>query len=205
MDRFTARRRLLRGSLSAPLVLTVAASPAALAARGSWEACLLRAGQDPAQADPIIPIPGKSHDTWLRLRVPLYRGNLKLPNEERLADQSAELDAKNAVEKEPLKGSPPAGGGAQGGGSEDKEKEFYLLKERYYPLEPTAEACDQGGYPEADFQNIKPADAEVQLLVYVDETGRVVAVGPCAPATGGEGFPVSASCWASFGGMQGVG
>jgi hypothetical protein len=48
MDRLSARRKLLRGSLSAPLVLTVA-SPAALA-RSSFLACITR-GDNP-QGDP---------------------------------------------------------------------------------------------------------------------------------------------------------
>jgi len=209
MDRFTARRRLLRGSLSAPLVLTVASSPAAAAARGSWEACLLRAGRDPAQAEPFIP--GDAHDTWLRLRVPLYKGKLKPPEGEgkALSVQGAEQPAVNSsgqvvgedlakgrqpVEKDPTKGDPP------GGGSDDKD--FYRLEDRYYPLEPTPDECDRGGYAEDEFQNLKEVNkGEIQLLVYVDETGTVVAYGPC-PSSGQEGFPVSASCWASFGGMQ---
>lgn len=50
MDRFTGRRKLLRGSLSAPVVLTVA-SPGALA-QTSFTACIARgAGATP---DPYV-------------------------------------------------------------------------------------------------------------------------------------------------------
>jgi hypothetical protein len=48
MDRFTARRKLLRGSLSAPVVLTVA-SPSALA-QTSFLACITRGGVQTASA-----------------------------------------------------------------------------------------------------------------------------------------------------------
>lgn len=54
MDRFSARRKLLRGSLSAPLVLTVA-SPSALA-RSSFLACIAR-GDDPQGVGPFAPAP----------------------------------------------------------------------------------------------------------------------------------------------------
>jgi hypothetical protein len=54
MDRFSARRKLLRGSLSAPLVLTVA-SPSALA-RSSFLACITR-GDNPEGEGPYAPSP----------------------------------------------------------------------------------------------------------------------------------------------------
>lgn len=52
MDHLSARRKLLRGSLSAPLVLTVA-SPSALA-RSSFLACITR-GDNPQGVGPFAP------------------------------------------------------------------------------------------------------------------------------------------------------
>lgn len=69
MDRFTARRRLLRGSLSAPLVLTVA-SPAALAqANTSFAACLARA--DGIEGE--VYVGPDSMDNLVRQEVKVYK------------------------------------------------------------------------------------------------------------------------------------
>lgn len=62
-----ARRQLIRGSLSAPLVLTVA-SPSALAAT-SLHACIAR-GEQPAASQAFVP----SHDGWYRTHVAIYEG-----------------------------------------------------------------------------------------------------------------------------------
>ena len=52
MDRFTARRKLLRGSLAAPLVLTVA-SPSVLA-QTTFTSCLANGGDPLTPADRIV-------------------------------------------------------------------------------------------------------------------------------------------------------
>lgn len=224
MDRFTARRKLLRGSLSAPLVLTVASSPAAAAARGSWEACLLRAGENPREALPWIA--GDQMDHWLRLRVPLYKGTLDKKDAASTSVEGVGQESAAAVPgqtggegsttgprrvgwtNQPSSKDAEPNSGLNSTTEKDEtvepaengDKDYYLLDDRYYPVEPDEQGC--GGYQEDDFQNIKPdKDKEIQLLVYVDDTGRVIGAGPCASAAG-EGFPVSGSCWASFGGMQ---
>lgn len=72
MDKFKPRRRLLQGSLAAPLVLTVA-SPSALAA-SSFQVCLDRAKEDRGTDWPAFV---KSRDDRYRLEVSIYRGKLK--------------------------------------------------------------------------------------------------------------------------------
>lgn len=167
MDRLTARRKLLRGSLSAPLVLTVA-SPAALA-RQSFEACLYRAssakvqiGYDAGEVPPFLPT--SQHDTWLRQQVPIYTGRLQ---------------------KEVSEG----------------DKDYYKKNDLFYKVR--SETCPAVGYATGDFQGNKAPDRATYdglALVYVNADGKIVGWGPC-PGTGQ--FPVSGSCWASFGGMQG--
>jgi len=161
MDRFAARRKILRGSLSAPLVLTVA-SPAALA-RQSFEACLYRASQQsPADAPAFIEV--TAHDTWLRKRVPVYEGKLK-------AASKKELFYKNA------------------------DGAFYKVN---------ADACSSGPYAatkDVFSQLPEPTGGAALALVHVNSKGDVVGWGTCV---GSGEFPVSTSCWASFGGMQQV-
>jgi hypothetical protein len=65
--RSQGRRKLLRGSLSAPLVLTVA-SPTALA-RTSFTACLNNSTQQPAPWNVFANEP----DRWFRLTTKVYR------------------------------------------------------------------------------------------------------------------------------------
>jgi hypothetical protein len=167
MDRFTARRKLLRGSLSAPLVLTVA-SPAALA-RQSFDACLHRASSEKAQigydAGEVPPFLINAHDTWLRQQIPLYSGRLQ---------------------KEVNEG----------------DKDYYKKGDLFYKV--NSETCPAVGYVADDFQGNKAPDRasyDGRALVFVNDRGDVVGWGPC-PGTGQ--FPVSGSCWASFGGMQGL-
>lgn len=227
MDKFTVRRRLLRGSLSAPLVLTVASSPAAAAARGSWEACLLRAGQDPKVADAWIP--ANAHDTWLRLSVPVYRGTVKSSSDELAAvggvdEQGATVAPVQAASTDPASGSrrgnrsdeKDTGGQRMKPAAEEpihaeqavaqtvSEQDFYLLDERYYPYDPNDKAVcgNPVGYAMNEVDIVSgDGGQKIQLLVYVDDTGQVVAAGPCA-SLDSQPFPVSGSCWASFGGMQ---
>jgi len=164
MDRFAVRRKILRGSLSAPLVLTVV-SPSALA-RQSFEACLYRAKESTESARAFIA--ANSHDTWLRKRVALYSA--------KLTDDST--------------GKPIL---------------FFKEGDRYYLKDPGG--CTRynlSGYSEGELFALKAEkDQNRQVyelaLVYVDLEGNVVNCGPC-PKSGA--FPVTTSCWASFGGMM---
>jgi hypothetical protein len=61
------RRAILQGSLAAPVVLTVA-SPAA-AQMTTLGRCLLR----DAEKDPLYLVDTKTYDTWLRIRVQVYK------------------------------------------------------------------------------------------------------------------------------------
>jgi len=67
MDRFTARRKLLRGSLSAPLVLTVTAAGAQV--RTTFGACLEQTANQtpPQQRLAEIGVGGSWGDTWYRV------------------------------------------------------------------------------------------------------------------------------------------
>lgn len=207
MDRFTARRKLLRGSLSAPLVLTVASSPAAAAARGSWEACLLRAGQDPEVADAWIP--ANAHDTWLRLSVPVYRGTVNSNSDELTAvggvdEQGATVAPGQAVSTDLASGAEESIQTEPAVAQTVSEQDFYLLEERYYPYDPndSAVCSNPVGYAMNEVDIVSgDGGQKIQLLVFVDDTGQVVAAGPCA-SLDSQPFPVSGSCWASFGGMQ---
>ena len=67
-----ARRKLLKGSLSAPLVLTVA-SPSALAAT-SFQACIARVADQPQPSTSLRLV--SAPDQWLRVEVSLYEGRL---------------------------------------------------------------------------------------------------------------------------------
>ena len=165
MDRFAARRKILRGSLAAPLVLTVA-SPAALA-RQSFEACLYRAKESNDKNAPAF-IAATAHDTWLRKRVALYSGKLN-------ADTSGQ------------------------------SKLFFEDGGVYYLRDPgSCTNYDLSGYSASAFSQLNPEKVKGNqvyelALVYVDLDGSVVNCGPC-PKQGA--FPVTTSCWASFGGMQ---
>jgi hypothetical protein len=64
MDKFTARRKILRGSLSAPVVLTVA-SPASLAAASTT--CLVNTPQTPLP-EPLFQ-PAGTDDGYLRKSI----------------------------------------------------------------------------------------------------------------------------------------
>jgi hypothetical protein len=166
MDRFAARRKLLRGSLSAPLVLTVA-SPAALA-RQSFEACLARAAD--AGATPDVFIAANQHDMWLRKPVKIYKGVL-------FTTGNGTTSVKKAT-------------------GNDQASLFYELMGqvgRYYPVD----SCVSGGYPA--HQNGPDFVEDQQTLVFVNDGGAIVGFGPCRP---NDGFPVTTSCWASFGGMM---
>jgi hypothetical protein len=72
MDTNPGRRKLLRGSLSAPMVLTVA-SPSALAAT-SFQACIARVEEVPQPSPTIAVI--STRDSWLRELVQIYDGRL---------------------------------------------------------------------------------------------------------------------------------
>lgn len=162
MDRLTARRKLLRGSLSAPLVLTVA-SPAALA-RQSFEACLSRAKL--SEENPAVF--NAANDKWLRKRVALYSGKLS-------SDTSG------------------------------KSLPLFRDGDRYFLKEPgTCVGYQFTGYLETAFSQLKPVEVNKQqvyelALVYVDLDGNIVNCGPCPNINA---FPVTTSCWASFGGMH---
>ena len=67
MDRLTVRRKLLQGSLSAPLVMTVTAAGANV--NTTFGACLDRAGA----ADPRIVDPGYSADMLYRVEVDITK------------------------------------------------------------------------------------------------------------------------------------
>jgi hypothetical protein len=68
------RRKLLRGSLAAPLVLTVA-SPSALAAT-SFQACIARVADQPQPTNAFVDV-GTTPDGWYRTEVSIYSGKLK--------------------------------------------------------------------------------------------------------------------------------
>ena len=68
-----ARRKLLRGSLAAPLVLTVA-SPSVLAA-SSFQACIARVADQPQPGTSLMIT--DLQDTWLRTPVSIYSGMLR--------------------------------------------------------------------------------------------------------------------------------
>ena len=165
MDRLTARRKLLRGTLSAPLVLTVA-SPAALA-RQSFEACLSRAKL--SEEDPAVFKAAAANDKWLRKRVALFSGKL----------------------------SDDPGG---------KSLPLFKDGDRYFLKEPqTCSSYSFTGYPAGSFKSapapVKERGEQVYelALVYVDVDGNIVNCGPCPNVNA---FPVTTSCWASFGGMH---
>ena len=67
MDKFTVRRKILRGSLSAPVILTVA-SPASLAAASTT--CLANTPQTPV---PVALQPAETDDGYLRKTIDVYR------------------------------------------------------------------------------------------------------------------------------------
>jgi hypothetical protein len=67
MDKFTVRRKILRGSLSAPVILTVA-SPGSLAAASTT--CLANTPQTPA---PAALKPFNTDDGYLRKTIQVYR------------------------------------------------------------------------------------------------------------------------------------
>jgi hypothetical protein len=152
MDRFAARRKLLRGSLSAPLVLTVA-SPAALAQQ-SFEACLHRAttagnaGVPPRNVDVFLP--SAQHDPWLRAKVKLYQGRLNGGNR---VQQSNNVN-------DPI---------------------FYEIvgKEgRFYPKATTCPSPGFGGYlPQG--QGPTNLNTQEQALVFVRNDGTIVGFGNC--------------------------
>jgi hypothetical protein len=159
MDRFTGRRKLIRGSLSAPLVLTVA-SPAALA-RQSFEACLDRASQQlPPKLEPF----STERDGFVRKTVDVYRGKLT-------KDGPEELFYKTQV-----------------------VRKDGVLVDRYARLE----GCGEKPHRAKEFVDGPHFDRKRYALVHVNEKGEVVHIGACP--TGQKGFPVTGSCWASFGG-----
>jgi hypothetical protein len=153
MDRFTGRRKLIRGSLSAPLVLTVA-SPAALA-RQSFEACLYRASQ---QSPENLPVFTPNKDGWVRMQLSFVKAKLEVHGR-------------------------------------DVEERFVIKKDGlYYKV---TDPCGLGYSTDQFKKNSIKADGKEWALVYVNESGAIVHVGPCAPQGA---FPVTGSCWASFGG-----
>lgn len=199
MDRFTGRRKLIRGSLSAPLVLTVAASPAAQAARGSWEACLLRAGLQKTQdwPDPLKANP----DGFLRYTAEVYSGTLKTTSDTPTPTGS-DADAAGKKKHKPSKKSTGTQDGDALGSNLQPQNSappsFYKLPDnRYYPV--SAELTCQPGYDQSAFESITSTGDSVRVLLYVDGNGVPVAYGNCPPSTAADGFPVTGSCAASFG------
>lgn len=172
MDRFAARRKLLRGSLSAPLVLTVA-SPAALA-RQSFEACLYRATTEGTAGVPPsnvgVFIPSAQHDPWLRTKVNLYKGRLT---------QQGQVKQPN-------------------GGSSDQV--FYEIVGKTGRFYPKAMACPSTGFTGYLPQGSGPTslDTQEQALVFVRNDGTIVGFGTCPNG----GYAVTTSCYASFGGLD---
>ena len=73
MENPPVRRKLLRGSLAAPLVLTVA-SPSALA-RTSFMDCIARVANVPQPSMSIAFV--SSPDGWYRTEVSIYEGKLR--------------------------------------------------------------------------------------------------------------------------------
>jgi hypothetical protein len=69
MDSKQARRRLLKGSLAAPLVMTVA--PSTYAAQSSFTACLARGAGDTKPS--LILAAYERSDEWLRVPVEIYK------------------------------------------------------------------------------------------------------------------------------------
>ena len=65
MDKFTVRRKILRGSLSAPVILTVA-SPGSLAAASTT--CLVNTNQTETARPPLFQ-PEKTEDGYLRKTI----------------------------------------------------------------------------------------------------------------------------------------
>lgn len=164
MDRFTGRRKLIRGSLSAPLVLTVA-SPAALA-RQSFEACMYRASK---QIPQNLEVFSATRDGFLREAVTLYEGKLK-------SDTGPELFTRKVVVV------------ANSGKGNPTKTLFFKV----------SDCLQTTGYGEKDFEhNNAPSPVTRYQLVYVNERGDKIRAGLCGSPGG---FPVTGSCWASFGG-----
>lgn len=174
MDRFAARRKLLRGSLSAPLVLTVA-SPAALA-RQSFEACLYRATNNGAtQGTP----PGESvfidfakHDPWLRATVKMYDGSLVTDGGSTTVRSPTGISGSDAIFYEIV----------------GQEGKFYPA---VGPCSVPAGYLPNGTNPPTDRNEKKKA------LVFVGSDGSIVGFGTCP----NNGYAVTTSCYASFGGL----
>ena len=198
MDRFTARRKLLRGSLSAPLVLTVA-SPSALA-RTTFEACIARAV---GQAGP--PYLVNADDGFFRKAVPVYRCVPDQDSVRVLTDDDCDGERKNKKKRDSVSVL-----NTKDDDDDDECKKKKTKRERdgekwrdvsfveengvFHRL-PGLKSIGMSEIPEG--YKMEETGSTAGQLVFFNSDGEVVGSGL---SNWGNGTPVTHSCWASFAG-----
>jgi hypothetical protein len=206
MDRFTARRKLLRGSLAAPVVLTTA-SPAVLA-QTSFLACITRGGNEGATGFAAEQCGGNVYrvevDVFSFVPVPQPGstggvGGTQTPGGSQPPGLGGNLPPGLGGSQPPGQVGGPGASGQGGVGLQSTDpyagKLFAFQRDRNGNSTGLYDSTDGHfkGIKLPEGYQAKPSGKSWQL-VYFNQHGEEVGYG----FVSNSGTPVSCSCWTSF-------
>jgi hypothetical protein len=162
------RRKVIQGSLAAPLVLTVGRASAN--ARTSFAACL---AQSENQLEPVHA--AVEEDEAFRITRDVYEIHRHAQGGDNTG-KPEELWRRN--EDKPKKRDDPVG---LGSGNPNKTEDLYILgwnDETLYRIDGSRLVPQQVGFGRSFDFELRPTGKKVDILAYLDDNGDVVGIAP---------------------------
>jgi hypothetical protein len=192
MDDRTRRRKLIQGSLAAPLVLTIGRAGAN--ARTTFSACLNESAQQPEPVHAVV-----EEDEAFRITRDVYeihRRDGQGGDNPRKPDDIGRRDGEKPTR------SYDQGQGGWGSGNPGKAQDLYIMgwnDETLYRIDGSRLVPQQVGFGRSFEFELRPTGKKVDILAYLDDNGEVVGIAP--QRNGGEW--TTKRCYASIVGTQG--
>jgi len=192
MDDRTRRRKLIQGSLAAPLVLTIGRAGAN--ARTTFSACLNESAHQPEPVHAVV-----EEDEAFRITRDVYeihRRDGQGGDNPRKPDDIGRRDGEKPTR------SYNQGQGGWGSGNPGKAEDLYIMgwnDETLYRIDGSRLVPQQVGFGRSFEFELRPTGKKVDILAYLDDNGEVVGIAP--QRNGGEW--TTKRCYASIVGTQG--
>ena len=190
MDDRTRRRKLIQGSLAAPLVLTIGRAGAN--ARTTFSACLNESAQQPEPVHAVV-----EEDEAFRITRDVYeihRRDGQGGDNPRKPDDTGRRDGEKPTRSYDQ--------GGWGSGNPGKAEDLYIMgwnDETLYRIDGSRLVPQQVGFGRSFEFELRPTGKKVDILAYLDDNGEVVGIAP--QRNGGEW--TTKRCYASIVGTQG--
>jgi len=192
MDDRTRRRKLIQGSLAAPLVLTIGRAGAN--ARTTFSACLNESAHQPEPVHAVV-----EEDEAFRITRDVYeihRRDGQGGDNPRKPDDIGRRDGEKPTR------SYNQGQGGWGSGNPGKAEDLYIMgwnDETLYRIDGSRLVPQQVGFGRSFEFELRPTGKKVDILAYLNDNGEVVGIAP--QRNGGEW--TTKRCYASIVGTQG--